>query len=249
VRAAAIFAVALLGAIPAQAATIATATNFAATAEAIADAYVASGGERPRFSFASTGVLFAQIRAGAPFDAFLAADVDRPMRAEAAGYAVPGSRFVYARGRLALLSAEGFALGLEQLRGGRFEKLALADARTAPYGLAAEAVLATLGWPASRLRDEPRRFVRGKNIGQTYQFVAARAVDAGFVALAQIRGGAPVRGRAVVVPGDLHPPIDQAAVLLAEGPDPDGAAAFLAFLRDDPAAAAALNAAGYERPR
>src|SRR5690606_40742787 len=60
-----------------------------------------------RASSASTGTLHAQIRRGAPFDVFLAADRERPERLVDEGFADPSSAFVYARGRLVLWSADG----------------------------------------------------------------------------------------------------------------------------------------------
>lgn len=57
-------------------------------------------------AFGATGKFYAQIKNGAPFQVFLAADDQTPAKLEAEGDAVPGSRFTYAIGTLVLWSAK-----------------------------------------------------------------------------------------------------------------------------------------------
>lgn len=233
------------GAASAATVKLAVAANFRASAEALAAAFERETGNDVKLAFASTGVLYAQIRHGAPFDAFLAADRERPRRLEAEGAGVPGSRFTYARGRLALWSAQpGYALhDGNVLREGDFEHIALANPELAPYGRAAKQTLQAFErWAALR---EAGRVVMGQNIGQTHQMIASGAVTLGFVALSQIKQpGRDVVGSYWVVPADRHAPIEQQALLLRDAPAPR---AFLRFMRT-PAGRELIEAYGYRIP-
>ncbi|MFC3229360.1 molybdate ABC transporter substrate-binding protein [Marinibaculum pumilum] len=221
-------------------ARVAVAANFTAAAQEIAAAFAAAGGGRVRLSFGSTGQLYGQIVQGAPFDVFLAADAERPARALAEGLAVPGSGFTYAVGRLALWSRDpGLVRGPETLAAAGVGPLAIANPETAPYGVAAVAVLRALG----RFDALAPQLVRGSNIAQAYQFVASGNAALGFVALSQIAGQD--AGSRWLVPADLHPAIRQDAVLLQRGRDNPTAAAFLAFLKG-PEASSIIARYGYD---
>lgn len=229
---------------------LAVATNFAPTARVVADLFHAETGQRVVVSEGSTGKHYAQILHGAPFEVFLSADVERPRRLEARGQALPESRFVYALGRLALFSAQpGRVEGPEALESPELQHLAIANPELAPYGAAARAVMRQLGLWA---RLQPR-LVRGQDIGQTFQFVATGNAELGFVARSQLvdrRGGAGSGrrdGSSWLVPTHLHPPIEQAAVLLERGRDNPAGRAFLVFLRSE-TARAVIDAAGYDLP-
>lgn len=252
---------ALLGSVgptaPATAETVraAVASNFAPAAREIAARFEAETGHRVLLSFGATGQLYAQIVRGAPFEVFLAADDERPALAEAAGLAVPGARFTYAVGRLALVSREPDRIrGPESLRTPEITRLALANPATAPYGRAAVETLRALGLDPGSARF---RLVQGTNVGQVFSFVHTGNADAGFVALSQTIShtnsrtnssrisrtfsptdappGTPSAGSRWVVPETLHAPIRQQAVLLRAGEDNEAAAAFLRFLRSAPA--------------
>lgn len=235
--AAAIVAIALIGVVEASAGTVrvAVATNFLAPLRALEPDFAAATGHRIRISAGATGQLFAQIGQGAPYDVFLAADQARPERAIENGWALSKSRFTYAYGRVALLSSlSDRAATPEDLIKNRTEKIALADPRLAPYGRAAEEVIARLGL-ADSLRP---RLVRGKTAAQAFQFTRTGAAAFGFVALSQIRAveGAPIDpSRYWIAPEDHHAPIAQDAVLLAGAVDKDAALAFLEFLKSDDA--------------
>ena len=209
---------------------VAVASNFSQAIRQISERFEKTTGHQVVLSFGSTGKHYAQIRNGAPFHVFLAADAERPMRLEREGLAVPGSRFTYAVGSLVLWSprpgfvdSDGGVLGTD-----RFRRLAVANPKLAPYGKAAWEVLRARGlWGA--LQD---RMVRGENIGQTFQFVASRSAELGFVASSQIkRPGLPVQGSYWEAPQTLYTPIEQQAVLL-KGKNP-AARDFLSFLRQD----------------
>jgi molybdate transport system substrate-binding protein len=217
------------GSAAADAARIAVAANFAEPMQALAKLF-AGGGHEVVASPGSTGQFYAQIRNGAPFDVLLSADRATPERLESDGFAVKGTRFTYAIGKLALYSAEANRIGADgpgALRGD-FRKLAIANPELAPYGIASQQALTALGlWEALR-----PKLVLGQNIGQTFQFVATGNAELGFVALSQIAGpNAPKTGTRWDVPQSLYRPIEQDAVLLQRGAANPAARAFLDFLR------------------
>lgn len=247
---AAVIIVAVLGvSVPTPAAAadttvrVAVAANFTATMKQIATAFTRDTGNKVLLSFGSTGSLYAQIRNGAPYDVFLAADARRPQLLEQAGLAVPGSRFSYAIGRLVLWSARPDLIDArgEVLERGDFARLAIANPRTAPYGAAAKQVLEQLGLWA---RLQPR-IVRGENIAQTHQFVASGSAELGFVALSQV--AQTPGGSRWVVPEKLYTPIHQQAVLLKRSADQPPARALMAYLKG-PAAQRIIHDFGYATP-
>jgi len=217
----------------------AVAANFSAPAREIGALFAAATGHTARFSFGSSGQLYAQITQGAPFDVYLAADRRYPRRILHEGHGVPDSGFTYAVGRLALFSAAADRVdGSASLESGDFTRLAIANPALAPYGAAAVEVLAALGL-GERLDS---RLVYGNNVAQTYQFVVTGAAELGFVALAQVITHE--RGSRWVVPQELHAAIAQDAVLLQRAAGSEAALAFLAFLRG-PTAAAVKARYGY----
>lgn len=237
--------VAWIAAGPAQAGevAVAVAANFTDVTRQLVPRFEDATGHRIRASFGSTGKLYAQIENGAPFEVLLAADTARPKRLEENGLAVAGSRFTYARGRLLLWSAEPGRVDAagEILQQGGFRHLAIANPKTAPYGLAAQQVLEAIGlW-----RTLQPRLVRGDNIAQTFQFVATGNAELGLVAKSQVAGlAAAERGSGWEVDPQLHRPIEQQAVLLTRGAENDAANAFLEYLRSE-AARSVIAAFGY----
>lgn len=240
----ALFASLLLGA-PAQAEAVqvAVAANFTEPMKAIAADFERDTGDRVELSFGSTGKFYAQIRNGAPFDLFLAADEAAPERLENEGGTVAGSRFTYAVGRLVLWSAQAGAVDAagEVLKKNGFKAIAIANAKLAPYGAAAMQTLTRLGL----LEQVQPKIVQGENIAQTYAFVASGNAELGFVALSQVYADGKIKsGSGWIVPDDLHAPIRQDAVQLARARDNKAAAALLAYLRSDKARAV-IRSFGY----
>lgn len=223
---------------------VAVAANFSAPMRQIAAAFEKDSGHQVVLALGATGAFYAQIRNGAPFDVFLAADDTTPAKLEADGLGVKGSRFVYATGRLVLWSAQPGLVDDQGavLQGQRIVKLAIADPRLAPYGLAAEQALTRLGL-LEALRP---RLVLGANIAQVHQFIASGNATAGFVALSQVyANGALTGGSGWVLPQQLHAPIRQEAQLLRRGADNAAAQALLVYLRGD-TARRIMRASGYE---
>lgn len=236
-------AVLALAAAPALAADtqVAVAANFTEPAKAIAAAFKARTGHTATLSFGASGQFYTQIAHGAPYEVFLSADAERPLKAEQEGLSVPGARFTYAVGRLVLYSktpglvdAKGAVLG-----SGRFEKLAIADPTAAPYGEAAVETMRRL-----KVYDAVApRIVKGASIAQAYQYVATGNAELGFVALSQVIDEP--GGSRWLVPAADHAPIQQQVVLLRTGEKNPAARAFMAFLKS-PAAVAIIKRYGYE---
>lgn len=233
---------------PAQAGEVrvAVASNFAAPLERIAAQFQQESGHTLKMSSGSSGKFYAQITAGAPFDVLLSADDSIPKRLLQEGKAVEGSRFVYAIGRLVLWSAQPDFVDAKGavLNKGNFNKLAIADPRVAPYGVAAKETLEKLTmWNAMQ-----ERLVKGENITQTYQFAASENAELAFIALSEImRDGKISTGSWWLVPAEFHKPIKQSAVQLVSAQDPAAAKAFLSFLKSEKAAAI-IRSFGYEMP-
>lgn len=252
--AAALALAALLGATPAGSgraaageALIAVAANFAPVIEALAPGFEAASGHRLVATIGSTGKLYAQIIAGAPFDALLSADTTTPARLEAEGAAVANTCFTYAIGRLALWRPDpdrSLEDGAAVLAKGDFRHLAIANPDLAPYGIAARETLEALGlWP-----ELEAKLVMGQNIGQTHSMVASGAAELGFVALsAVIRQHDTPSGSFWEVPPELFTPIRQAAVLLRPGEGDPAARAFLDYLRSAESRTV-IEAFGYALP-
>ncbi|SFQ56406.1 molybdate transport system substrate-binding protein [Nitratireductor indicus] len=230
---------ALAGPAAAGETNVAVAANFTEAAKEIATLFSAETEHQAVLSFGSTGQLYTQITQDAPFEVFLAADDDRPAKAIAEGYGVEGSSFTYAIGKLVLWSSEAdLVKDQETLKAGDFQKIAVANPETAPYGTAAVEAMKALG-VYDALKN---KIVQGNNIAQTYQFVETANAELGFVAKAQLAGNE--SGSRWEVPGDLYNPIKQDAVLLKKGEANDAARAFVAFLRS-PAALAVIEKYGY----
>ncbi|MDP6437030.1 MAG: molybdate ABC transporter substrate-binding protein [Gammaproteobacteria bacterium] len=220
---------------------VAVAANFAETLTEIAARFEADTGQPVTIIRGSTGKLYAQIINGAPFDIFLAADSRRPELLENEGYAITGSRFTYAAGRLVLWSPDPDLVDVDGkvLASNDFRFLAIANPRLAPYGEAARQTLEKLGvWESLR-----GRIVQGENIGQAYQFVASGNASLGLIARSQpLSSSLAPAGSFWEVPASMHEPIMQQGVLLE---DTQHARAFLDFMRAQPAV---IVAHGYDLP-
>lgn len=232
-------------ALPVQAGVIrvAVASNFANTLKNISSHFEKDTGHQVKLSVGSTGKHYAQIKNGAPFDVFFAADSRRPELLDKAGIAIAGSRFTYAQGKLVLWSPQPDLVDAKAqvLESTEFRFLAVANPKLAPYGKAAQEYLQSRGlWKSLR-----SRMVRGENIGQTFQFVKSGNAQLGFVAASQVmKNGAITEGSAWQVPEQYYTAINQQAVLLK---DNSVAQAFLSFL-SSAKAQRIIQKCGYEIP-
>jgi len=217
---------------------IAVASNFIVTAEKLLTEF----SQKTDYDYAlvpgSTGQLYSQIKYGAPFDIFLAADQTRPLLLEENGLGVPGSRFTYAKGGLVLYCVQGdceneTALGRSDLRA-----LAIANPEIAPYGIAAMQVLSNLELDKTLKNN----IVFAENVSQSFGFVETGNAQLGFVARSQVVVSGKSDQSYWAIPDDLYETIAQDAILLKQTPQSE---AFYKFLRS-PVARQIIERDGYK---
>jgi len=214
----------------AETAKIAIASNFTGTSLELQSVFEGQTEHRLLLSFGSTGKLTTQILYGAPYDAFLAADITHPKKIVDEGLADKDKMFTYAIGELVLFNHAGTLATtqseiISQLHAS--DRIAIANPVSAPYGKAAKQTLQSLEvW-----KTLGSKIVQGGNIAQTYQFVITGNVDMGFVAKSQIihnQSGASWRP-----PNGSYTPLKQAAVLLKSNEGNKAAIDFLEFLKSN----------------
>ena len=227
----------------AEQALVAVAANFIGPFREVATEFEKTTGHTVQTAAGSSGNFYSQIKNGAPFDVFFSADNERPKLLEDEGLGVKGNRFTYAIGRLVLWSPDPSLIkGEDTLRSASFKHLAIANPKTAPYGVAAMQAMQKLRvWESVQ-----PRIVMGESLGQTMGFIESGNAELGFVALSQvldpkIKG----TGSRWDVPNDLHEPIQQDVVLLTKGKDNPAAKALMEFM-GGPQAKAIIERYGYE---
>lgn len=200
---------------------IAVAANFRAAAQRLVMAFEQDTGIRSQLIFASTGVLTAQLRRGAPFDILLAADQARPEALSKEGFTL-GPAQCYAQGSLVLLGAN--SLDAARIRvTNEGSRIAIANPRSAPYGKAAMSLLDSDHFGGINRSD----IVMGTNVQQAVLFYHSGAADLALVARAlSLDEGVPI-------PREWHATINQYAVINAATARADAARQFLDFLLSD----------------
>jgi molybdate transport system substrate-binding protein len=198
--------------------TIAAAANLTFALTEIARQFEKERGRRVEVVFGASGTLTRQIRDGAPFEMFLAADEEFPARLTAAGLTRDAGA-VYAIGRLVLYAPPGSPLAVDDqleglsrlLQAGGVTRFAIANPDVAPYGRAAEATLRKRGlWDAIR-----PRLVLGDTIAQAAQFAATGSAVGGLIAYSLVKEPALAgKGTFALVPESEHQPLRQRMVLL-----------------------------------
>lgn len=206
---------------------VAAASSLLPAIEDIAERFHHETGHTVQISAASTGVLYAQIVSGAPFDVLIAADGDRPARLLRDGMAERVQTIAY--GRLVLWSPERIIDPYHSLS--QAQRIAIANPDLAPYGVAARQVLTRADlW-------RPDHIVMGQNASHTMMLAGSGSVDLAFLAA----GMTPPFGATWPVPPTDHAPILHDAALVRPS---DAAVAFFDFLASPPAREALIHA-GY----
>ena len=198
--------------------TIAAAANLSFVLTEIAHRFESERGAAVQVVFGASGALTRQIKEGAPFELFLAADEVFPNQLTAAGL-TRDAGVVYALGRLVIFAPTGSPLsvdtgldGLARLvKSGASGRFAIANPEVAPYGEAAEAVLRKRGlWDAMR-----PQLVLGDSISQAAQFATTGNAVGGLIAYSIVLGpGFADGGKYAVIPEGDYPPLRQRMVML-----------------------------------
>lgn len=227
---------AMMFAVPAgaeDAPVIAAASDLKFAVEEIAAAFTSETGQEVKLAFGSTGNFATQIREGAPFQMFMAADESFVAQLHAEGL-TRDEGVLYAEGRLVLIAPHGSALTPDEamdnlaamLAAGTITRFAIANPDHAPYGLRAKEALIHRGlWDAVE-----QRLVLGENVSQAAQFALSGNAEGGIIAyslaLAPEVGS---QGSYALIPHDWHEPLLQRMVLLKDaGPV---AEAFYAYIQ------------------
>lgn len=216
----------------AQELRIAAAADLKFAMTDLAEQFEKHGGSKLDVTYGSSGNFFAQMQNGAPFDLFFSADAEYPKKLEAAGLTEPGTLYQYALGRIVICAPAGSGLNVEQdgwkaLLDERVKKIAIANPEHAPYGRAAVAALQTSGiYEAMK-----SKLVYGENISQAAQFVQSGNAQAGIIALSLAISTPMKTGMRWEIPADMHPPIQQTAVMLKAAKNKTAAKEFLGFVK------------------
>lgn len=213
---------------------VAVAANFLAAMKALAKDFTAETRVPVSISNGATGMLYAQIRKGAPYDVFFAADAVRPQRLEKEGKVEVGSCFTYVTGRLVVWSPKGVVSpDLSQLKDhfDQFRFIAIANPKTAPYGVAAQQVLMHYGL-YQRLRSA-NKIALGENVGKTFHYAVTGNAQLALVAKSYVSNPQKtVGGKVWHIDEALYQPIKQQAVIL-KGKNRPTVQKFMSFMQSE----------------
>ena len=223
--------------------TVAAAANLNAVLEEIGKAFTLQTQTRVLFSYASTAQLTQQIKNGAPFDLFLAADTEHVDQLIEQRKVLPDSRAIFARGRLVLWvppESPADIRRLEDLLKPGVRMIAAASPGSAPYGRAAVETLKAMGlW-----RRVERKIVYANNVNLARQYAASGNAEAAFTAYSLVLQAG---GHIVEVDPANHHPLEQALGIVTGSPNQEPARRFVRFLQNGEGAAL-LEKYGYGVP-
>src|SRR5467141_2422381 len=227
---------------------IAAAADLKFAMEELSEQFEKQMGTKVKVAYGSSGNFFSQMQNGAPFDLFFSADIAYPRKLEAAGLAEPGTLYEYAMGRIVIWTPTDAKVdvakqGWKTLLDPNVEKIAIANPEHAPYGRAAVAALQKAGVYES----VKNKLVYGEKISQAAQFVQSGNAQAGIVALSLAIPPAMRDGKRWEIPAEMHPLLEQGAIVLNGATNKDGARAFLEFVKST-AGRAILAKYGFEFP-
>ncbi len=206
--------------------TVSAAASLTNAFEELGPAFEAETGIKIVFNYGSSGQLVEQIRQGAPVDVYAAANVDYVDQLIAEGFTLPATRTIYAQGRITLWVRQDSPLQIDlvdDLAGPDIERIAIANPDYAPYGVAAVEALKSAGiWDTVS-----SKILLGKNIAQTLSYAQTGEVDVAIIALSL---SMPSDGRWTLIPAELHTPLNQALVVLADTAHPIEAERFADYV-------------------
>ncbi|MDR2219451.1 MAG: molybdate ABC transporter substrate-binding protein [Methylobacillus sp.] len=230
--------------------TVAVAANMKFVFGDLAAVFTKESGIAIQPVYNSSGKLVAQVREGAPYDVFLAADMEFPAKLVESGQAAAKPE-IYAYGKLVLWTLnDKLDLGsLAVLRDARVRKIAIANPKVAPYGRLAMNVVHGIAnnHGKSPSADIMSKLVYAEDIAQVAMLVDSGNADVGLTAKSLLMSSENARrGYWMDIPGDE---VAQGAVILKYGQSKHGEAArkFYDFLYSA-RARAILEKFGYGLP-
>lgn len=228
---------------------IAVASNFLAPLKKMANEFTQQTGIPVYLSNGASGMLYAKIKRGAPYDLFFSADSRRPLLLEKEGLIEEGSRFTYVIGRLVAWSPDEAKVSADLSKLDPYNPalryLAMANPKTAPYGVAAIAVLKHYGVYESLLAQ--KKIARGESVGKAYQYTVTGNAQIGLVAQSYVLNPKhPVKGQIFEIPSNIYPPLNQQAIII-KGKKTAEVVQFLRFFRSD-YAQNKIRSLGYDLP-
>ena len=193
---------------------VAVAANVSDVFQALSRDYEKQTGTRITVSVGATVNLAQQVRYGAPFDLFVSADRETPLKLSEEGHLIPESVTVYARGRLVLWTSGSNRVGVEKLEDlldAGITRIGVASPQVAPYGKAAQEAL-----EAARLWKQLQpKIVFGAHVRHVQQYAASGNVEAAFLPSSLVSSVASIGGRFFHVDVRLYSPLDQALGVVA----------------------------------
>ena len=229
------------GAKPSRELHVAAAANLTKALDELDRAFREESGIVVVPTYGATAQLAQQIENGAPIDLFLAADATHVDQLIAKGVAEPGSRAIYARGRLAMWAPQRADISsLQDLASPGVKTIGCARPELAPYGAAAVQALRRAGlWE----KVDPK-LVYAQSISAAKQFADSGNAAASFTALSLVILAG---GHRVDVDQKLYDPIDQAMCIVKASAYPGESQRFRDFLLGT-AAAEIFIKYGYAKP-
>lgn len=183
-----------------------------------------------RVTLGSSGKLTAQIKHGAPYDLFMSANMKYPNSLYKDNLAIT-KPLVYAQGSLAILSSKkrDFSKGLELLKEDSIKRIAVANPKTAPYGIATKQALEN----ANIYKALKKKFIYGESISQTVSYTVT-ASDIGFIAKSSLYSPKMARFKEninwISLDTKLYTPISQGVVILKNAKQKEEVKAFYDFI-------------------
>lgn len=236
-----------VSALAAQTITVAAAANLKYAITDIAKEFTKESGIDVKTITGASGKLTQQIMSGAPYDLFLSADIEFPAKLVKGGFTTtPAS--VYAYGSLVLWSDTGADLskGVAVVMDSNVNKIAIANPKTAPYGIEAMNAMRFF-----KVADSvANKIITAESISQVGAYVTTKAVEVGFIAKSIVLSPEMKNvGKWVEVDSKSYNTIDQAMVGLKNALPENQIAAkkFLKFM-NSPKAQSILKASGYILP-
>lgn len=210
---------------------IAVAANISYVIEKIKEEFNKTNpNTKVQVTIGSSGKLTAQIKNGAPFNIFMSADMDFPQSLYEEKIAIT-KPVIYAQGALALFSPKklDFSKGINLIRDENITKIAIANPKTAPYGVATIEALKN----ANLEEKVKNKFVFGESVSQTVTY-AETATDIGFIAKSSLYDEKMTKYKEnidwITIDSKLYTPINQGIVIIKNANENSEVKAFYDFI-------------------